>query len=160
MKHWPSATNCASTSEHCAPTGPTPSNVEPTWPPTPEFPRSSAVSLPRPATELLTSLAEVLEARGTRWYVFGAQAVILWGAPRLSADVDVTVQIALEEAADLAADMERAGFELRIQDVEGFVAQTRVLPCLHVGTQMPVDVVLAGAGLEELFPGSRRGRHS
>ncbi len=41
-------------------------------------------------------LRPLLGRRGERWYVFGAQAVILWGAPRMSADVDVTVELAPE----------------------------------------------------------------
>jgi hypothetical protein len=109
------------------------------------------------ASELLAALADVLRARGTRWYVFGAQAVILWGSPRMSADVDVTVEIAPEDAAGYVAAMERAGFRLRIRDVEGFVAQTRVLPFLHEATKLPLDVVLAGPGLEELFLQRARG---
>jgi hypothetical protein len=105
----------------------------------------------RPAAEPLTALAEVLRARGTRWYLFGAQAVIIWGAPRMSADVDVTVEIEPEEADGFITLMEEAGFELRIRDVEEFVARTRVLPFLHLETEIPMDVVLAGPGLEELF---------
>ena len=105
----------------------------------------------QPAIELLTILARVLERRGDRWYLFGAQAVILWGAPRMSADVDVTVEVALEDALGFTADMQRAGFDLRVRNVEDFVAKTRVLPFLHRQTGMPLDVVLAGPGLEELF---------
>ena len=45
------------------------------------------------ASELLRALAPVL-ARWGRWYVFGAQAVTIYGVPRLSADVDVTLALA------------------------------------------------------------------
>lgn len=41
-------------------------------------------------------------------------------------------------------------------DAAGFVERTRVLPMVHRGTAIPVDMVLAGPGLEELFL-SRRG---
>ncbi len=106
----------------------------------------------RPAAEPLAALAEVLRARGTRWYLFGAQAVIIWGAPRMSADVDITVEIEPEEADGFVTLMEEAGFRLRIRDdVADFVARTRVLPFLHLKTEIPLDVVLAGPGLEELF---------
>lgn len=104
-----------------------------------------------PTAELIAALADVLRARGTRWYLFGAQAVIIWGAPRMSADVDVTVEIEPEQADDFVAAMEQAGFELRIRGTEEFVARTRVLPFLHPATEIPLDVVLAGPGLEELF---------
>jgi hypothetical protein len=38
------------------------------------------------AVELLAALAPVAERWG-RWCVFGAQAVVVYGVPRLSADV-------------------------------------------------------------------------
>jgi hypothetical protein len=41
---------------------------------------------------MLGALSAVLSRWG-RWYVFGAQAVIAYGVPRLSADVDVTIAL-------------------------------------------------------------------
>ncbi len=46
--------------------------------------------------------------------------------------------------------METAGFALRAEDPD-FVQRTRVLPFVHVATAMPLDVVLAGSGVEEEF---------
>ena len=101
------------------------------------------------ALELLTALSKVL-ARWGRWYVFGAQAVIAYGVPRLSADVDVTVQLVPEEPERFAREMEAAGFALRVDDPD-FVRRTRVMPFVHLATAMPLDVVLAGSGLEDEF---------
>lgn len=44
-------------------------------------------STPAPA-RLLADLAGVLERLSIRWYVFGAQAVLIWGRPRMATDVD------------------------------------------------------------------------
>lgn len=44
-------------------------------------------------------------------------------------------------------DMKAAGFALRLDDPD-FVRRTRVMPFVHVATAMPLDVVLAGSGLE------------
>jgi hypothetical protein len=85
------------------------------------------------------------------WYVFGAQAVVLWGRPRFSADVDVTVWLAFEETGAFVEAMEGAGFELRVRDRDEFVRRTRVLPFVHLASRIPLDVVLAGPGLEEVF---------
>jgi len=90
--------------------------------------------------------------REFRWYVFGAQAAIIWGSPRLSADVDVTAAIDLEKVGDFIKAMRRRGFELTIDDSD-FVARTRVVPFIHRASGMPLDVVLAGRGLEEEFLG-------
>jgi hypothetical protein len=83
----------------------------------------------RPAVvDLLAALDGVLCRRGLRWYLFGAQAVTLWGRPRLSAHVDVTVEIPLSEVPSLIEQMRSAGFELRVRsDVDAFVRQTRLL---------------------------------
>ena len=98
---------------------------------------------------VLAAVAPVLRRSGDRWYLFGAQAVTIWGRPRLSADVDITVAIAGPPDDFVAATL-AAGFDLR-SDWRDFVARTRVLPLLHRATQMPLDVVLAGPGLEEDF---------
>lgn len=86
-----------------------------------------------------------------RWYVFGAQAVVLWGRPRLTADIDVTVRMDPEEPERLVRAFEASGFSLRIGNTPEFVRRTRVLPFVHATSGMPMDVVLAGPGLEELF---------
>lgn len=101
------------------------------------------------AIELLSALSPVL-ARWGRWYLFGAQAVIAYGVPRLSADVDVTVGLVPDDPDRFAREMDTAGFVLRVDD-PGFVRRTRVMPFVHVATGMPLDVVLAGSGLEEEF---------
>lgn len=101
------------------------------------------------ALELLTTLSKVL-ARWGRWYVFGAQAVNAYGVPRLSADVDVTLQLVPDEPERFVSDMEAAGFAVRVDDPD-FVRRTRVMPFVHLATAMPLDVVLAGSGLEDEF---------
>lgn len=101
------------------------------------------------ALELLTALSKVLAFWG-RWYVFGAQAVIAYGVPRLSADVDVTLKLVPDEPERFVRHMEAAGFALRVDDPD-FVRRTRVMPFVHLATAMPLDVVLAESGLEEEF---------
>lgn len=101
------------------------------------------------ALDLLTALVPVL-ARWGRWYVFGAQAVIAYGVPRLSADVDVTLALVPDAPERFARDMEVGGFALRADDPD-FVRRTRVMPFVHLRTAMPLDVVLAGSGLEDEF---------
>ena len=70
----------------------------------------------------------------------------------MSADVDVTVELDLSRVPTFVETMARSGFTLRVRsDVEDFVARTRVLPFLHEPTRLPLDVVLAGPGIEEQF---------
>ena len=101
------------------------------------------------ALELLKALSAVLDRWG-RWYLFGAQAVVAYGVPRFSADVDVTVELAPDDPERFVQDMEAGGFTLRVDDPE-FVRRTRVMPFVHLATGMPLDIVLAGSGLEGEF---------
>jgi hypothetical protein len=84
------------------------------------------------------------------WYLFGAQAVVFYGVPRLSADVDVTIRLTPEAPDDFVRDMAAHGFAPRVDD-PAFIERTRVIPFVHGATGMPLDVVLAGSGLEDEF---------
>jgi hypothetical protein len=46
-------------------------------------------------------LGATLRSLRVRWYLFGAQAALLYGASRLTADVDVTVQLGNRESKNL-----------------------------------------------------------
>lgn len=100
---------------------------------------------------LLRALSSALRTHGWRWYLFGAQAVTIWGRPRLTTDVDVTVQIESAGSEALVAVLGAAGFRLSEAFSDELVRSTRVLPLIHLATGMPLDIVLAGPGLEEQF---------
>lgn len=109
----------------------------------------------RPSSRATPSIARALgelarALAGSRWYLFGAQAVALHGVPRITADVDVTVEPPEGGVAPLLKRLAKAGFELQpVGDVASFIAQTRVLPFVHRGTRTSFDLVLSGPGLEE-----------
>ena len=101
--------------------------------------------------DLLTDLSAALSALGTPWYVFGAQAALIWGRPRLTTDVDATVR-----AGDIGADvivlaLDGHGFTLRVEGNPDFVQRTRVLPLVHERSGLALDLVLSGPGLEDVF---------
>ena len=114
------------------------------------IPASKPGSIPTAAAQVLADLAAVAAHRDLRWYLFGAQAVALYGVQRTSADVDVTVELGEITARQIAADLRSAGMAARIKDA-GFIKATRVIPVVHAETGWPVDVVLAGPGVEEIF---------
>jgi hypothetical protein len=110
--------------------------------------------VPSPASpigELLAAFRAALDPFGIRWYLFGAQAAILYGAARLTADVDITLDPGPHPLEDVLAALEGSRFAPRVGDALAFVAETRVLPMVHEPTRIPVDLVLAGPGPEEHF---------
>ena len=104
-----------------------------------------------PVVDLLADLAAALDELGVAWFLFGAQAAILHGAARLTADVDVTVRLPETMSNEaLTEQLERFRFRSRFVDPE-FTKRTSVIPFVHTPTSLPLDTVLAGPGLEERF---------
>ncbi len=98
----------------------------------------------------LVAFAELAAARRLRWYVFGAQAVNLYGFPRATADLDLTIDLAPADLVAFVAELARAGFRARFPDL-AFITAARVIPVVHVASGLPIDLVLAGPGLEQRF---------
>ena len=91
----------------------------------------SAASRPAPA-ELLAALGDAMRARGFRWYVFGAQAVAVYGRPRLTADVDVTIEPAGAGAGEVIAMLGPHGFAPRFALSAEHLGGARLLPMVHL----------------------------
>ena len=107
--------------------------------------------VPTTIGEILAELATCFKQLGVRWYLFGGQAAIFHGVARLTADVDVTVELGSHSTDELIAALSTHGFELRTSKPSEFVTRTQVVPVVHTETRIPVDMVLAGPGLEERF---------
>lgn len=118
--------------------------------------RASDRSATSALAEVLGAVASALRESGLGWYVFGAHAVVAYGQPRLTADLDVTVMADLDQAPGLIARLAATGVYLKPQATEEFIRRTRVLPLVHERTGIPVDVVLAGPGLEQEFVANAR----
>jgi uncharacterized nucleotidyltransferase DUF6036 len=101
------------------------------------------------AARVLADLGRALGRLRIEWYLFGAQAAVLRGLRRNTADVDITVFTELD-GEQLAGRLARA-FALRVPDAAGFAKRTHVLPLIHNATKMDVDVVLGTLGLETHF---------
>jgi hypothetical protein len=89
-----------------------------------------------PVADLLADLSRAFDALGISWYLFGAQAAIVYGVARLTADVDVTIRAPATATDQCLTVLEGQGFERRFAD-PAFIAQTRVVR-LDVSRRDPV----------------------
>jgi predicted nucleotidyltransferase len=100
--------------------------------------------------DTLRSLARVLDEQGLAWFVFGAQAVVVRGAPRATQDVDITVEVSREDLPELVSALQAEGLSHRYPEIaDELLASGAVLPLRH-SSGMEVDMVLAGSGLEAI----------
>jgi hypothetical protein len=97
------------------------------------------------------ALADLARRLGARWYVFGAQAAVVWGRPRMTADVDATIELETSDLGELLDAASRTGLEPREEHAEQIALDTRVVPLVLAKRSLPVDLIIAGSGLEVRF---------
>jgi len=92
---------------------------------------------------LLTRLARALDEAHISYMIIGGQAVLLYGEPRLTRDVDVTVGLTPHDVEQVVDVVRRVALRLLVQDVEDFVQRTWVLPALDEETGLRVDFIFS-----------------
>jgi hypothetical protein len=93
--------------------------------------------------ELLKRLAIALENAAIPYMVFGGQAVLLYGEPRLTRDIDITLGIAPDQPARVLQIIEDLQLRILVDDAAAFLKQTFVLPVLDPGTDIRIDFVFS-----------------
>jgi len=97
--------------------------------------------------DALSRLAAFLDRARVPYMVIGGIANIVWGEPRATLDIDVTV---LVEAGGMAAfiDLARAEYRVLVEHPLEFIRDTRVLP-VEDRTGVRVDLVFGLLPFEE-----------
>jgi hypothetical protein len=101
-------------------------------------------------TELESAVLEVtafLEAEHVPYMVIGGFANLHWGRPRLTQDVDVTIQVP-EGAWPAFIALAGEKFQMLSHDPVRFARETRVIP-VATRSGVHIDLVLAGLPYEE-----------
>lgn len=75
--------------------------------------------------------------------VIGGQAVLVYGEPRLTKDIDITVGLGPDRLHDLLSLVSDLGLRPLVDDPETFTRQTLVLPCEEDDTGHRVDFILS-----------------
>jgi hypothetical protein len=93
--------------------------------------------------ELLKKLAISLDRASLPYMVFGGQAVLIYGEPRLTRDIDITLGIEPQEAKPVLQLIEQLELKIRIDNPEEFLVQTFVLPVLDPRSNFFIDFVFS-----------------
>ena len=99
--------------------------------------------------ELIVRIARSLDKEKVPYMIIGGQAVLLYGRPRLTRDIDITLGVdadQFEAAARVCAD---SGLEIRPGEPEAFAAETGVLPAEDVASRMRVDFIFSFTPYEQ-----------
>ena len=96
---------------------------------------------------LLAKLATALVNANIPYMVIGGQAVLLYGEPRLTKDIDVTVGVGLEEYQTILHLVEELLLDPLVE-TEEFTQKTMVLPCQDRKTGIRVDLIFSHSPYE------------
>ena len=96
--------------------------------------------------DALVELSSWLSENGIGHMVIGGFAVTIWGEPRFTRDLDVTVSVPADKIGEIV-DRICVRFRSLSGDPLKFVTETRVLPIMVEAT--PVDLIFAALPYEE-----------
>jgi len=98
---------------------------------------------------LLTRLARALDEAHIPYMLIGGQALLLYGEPRLTRDVDVTVGLTPHDVKQVLQVARQMALRLLVQDAEDFAQKTWVLPALDETTGLRVDFIFSWTPYEQ-----------
>jgi predicted nucleotidyltransferase len=107
-------------------------------------------------TRLLERIALGLEQRQIPYMIIGGQAVLIYGEPRLTRDIDVTLGAGPERLAELLAFADASGWRLLVESPQEFVQRTMVLPCVDPESDIRIDFIFSHSPYEQQAMGRVR----
>ncbi len=93
--------------------------------------------------QLLERIALGLDERQIPYMVIGGQAVLVYGEPRLTRDIDITLGVGQERLGDVLALAEAAGWRVLVEKPDQFVQRTMVLPLDDPQTGIRIDLIFS-----------------
>jgi len=92
---------------------------------------------------LLVKVASALKKGGIPYMVIGGQAVLQYGEPRLTRDIDITLGVDVHELARVLQVLGGTGLRPVGSDPEEFVQKTNVLPLQDGESGIRVDLIFS-----------------
>ncbi len=80
--------------------------------------------------------------------IIGGQAVLIYGEPRLTKDIDITLGVGIEKLSVIKDTVRTLGLSIEADDVDSFVKDTMVLPATDPKNGIRVDFVFSFSPFE------------
>jgi predicted nucleotidyltransferase len=93
--------------------------------------------------EILSKIGAVLKKHNIPYMIIGGQAVLLYGEPRLTRDIDITLGVNTEYVNELLKVIRELSLKPIPENIKLFVQQTMVLPALEETTGIRVDFIFS-----------------
>jgi len=97
---------------------------------------------------LLERLAQALDTAGLPYMVIGGQAVLLYGEPRATRDIDITLGVSVDEVEQILALAAKLALKPLTAKPAEFVRKTMVLPTQDESSGIRVDFIFSWSPYE------------
>ncbi len=98
--------------------------------------------------DLIKRIAVELSGRGIPYMIIGGQAVLHYGEPRLTKDIDITLGVGVDQLPVVKDAVSALGLRIETKDVDSFVKDTMVLPAADIKSGIRVDFVFSFSPFE------------
>lgn len=98
--------------------------------------------------ELIERIAVSLDQDRIPYMIIGGQAVLYYGEPRFTKDIDITLGIDADSLSKVLVLTSELNLTILVNDVEDFVKKTMVLPLLDASTGVRVDFIFSHSQYE------------
>jgi predicted nucleotidyltransferase len=93
--------------------------------------------------ELIAQIARCLDGKKIPYMIIGGQAVLLYGRPRLTRDIDITLGVDSDQFETIAGVCKDVDLKILPVEPKVFATQTKVLPAEDAVTKLRVDFVFS-----------------
>jgi predicted nucleotidyltransferase len=93
--------------------------------------------------EILSKIGASLKKHNIPYMIIGGQAVLLYGEPRLTRDIDITLGVDTGYVDELLTVVRELSLKPIPENIKLFVQQTMVLPALEETTGIRVDFIFS-----------------
>ena len=93
--------------------------------------------------KLLHKIARSLDEKNIPYMIIGGQAVLLYGSPRLTRDIDITLGVDTDKFLLINEICGELGLNILPENPEDFVKETKVLPADEPESRMRIDFIFS-----------------
>lgn len=99
--------------------------------------------------KLISALGLLLSENKIPYMIIGGQAVLLYGTPRLTKDIDITLGVSTDRITDIVKICQLAKLKIIPEDYKNFVNKTFVLPTKDETSEIRVDLIFSFTPYEQ-----------
>jgi predicted nucleotidyltransferase len=97
---------------------------------------------------LIKKTAQQLDRRKIPYMIIGGQAVLLYGRPRLTRDIDITVGVDTDKFTSIEGVCKKLKLKILVENPHDFAQNTKVLPTEEPDSKVRVDFIFSFTSYE------------